>query len=604
MPDSFTFLLVRLQMEKEKLLGWAILAKIATDDDDDNDNKTAGPVLRLNRHTVIDTLREIQVLLLDSSQLRKRYKLDLAPVPSLSNALHAVAGAGAREQPGGGGRLPLREDYSALQKRALSFVDKTRRYPGRLRWAAFDKAQFERLLSDLQGLNDSMMRFLDVHERNRHFQMQEATFMQILQLSNRMDDLFALTRSLRGSTAPGDGDARRRAYEDRVIRMTRFKAVSIAVDAGNESAETNHPGSEIALAKLGNLSPDTEARQPRSLATLDGDIPVWVEWRYYEGIFKEDCSDDDDDDDDEHDGDSDKDHPGPPPFVAQRISRLARLLGDREKPSEFLVPECVGYVHDKERSRFGFVFKSLDASPAPNGRLHPPPTPPTTLLELLSGGAPKPSLTTRIRIARTVATSIWYLHATNWLHKGLRSENVVFGRGSSATSMTKIDIRNEKPFLCGFDYSRPADPGEETERPVENLLHDMYRHPKVQFDLPREGGRSGFNKLHDVYSLGVVLFEIAVWKPVYEVLGVDDGGGPGAIKAAVAKSVESRLLAAENVAFLEAEAGDAVASAVRACLDGSLVDEQDANMLSPDSNAQLQLQFGERVVRVLDGIAI
>jgi hypothetical protein len=169
--------------------------------------------------------------------------------------------------------------------------------------------------------------------------------------------------------------------------------------------------------------------------------------------------------------------------VAQRISRLARLLGDREKPSEFLVPECVGYVHDKEPSRFGFVFKSLHVSPAPNGRLHPPPTPPTTLLELLSGGAPKPSLTTRIRIARTVATSIWYLHATNWLHKGLRSEN-------------------------------------------------------------------------------------AVWKPVYEVLGVEGGGGgPGAIKAAV-------------------------------------VNERDANMLSPDSNAQLQLQFGERVVRVLDGIVV
>jgi hypothetical protein len=94
--------------------------------------------------------------------------------------------------------------------------------------------------------------------------------------------------------------------------MTRFKAVSIAVDTGNESAETNHPGPEIALAKLRDLSPDTEARQPRSLATLDGDIPVWTEWRYYEGIFKEDCSDDGDDDD-EHDGNSDKDHPAHPP---------------------------------------------------------------------------------------------------------------------------------------------------------------------------------------------------------------------------------------------------------------------------------------------------
>jgi len=86
------------------------------------------------------------------------------------------------------------------------------------------------------------------------------------------------------------------------------------------------------------------------------------------------------------------------------------------------------------------------------------------------------------------------------------------------------------------------------------------------------------------------------------VLGVD--GGSSAIKAAVAKSVQSRLLAADIIAFLEAEAGDAVASAVRACLDGSLVNARDVNMLSPDSNAQLQLEFGERVVRVLDGIVV
>jgi hypothetical protein len=278
------------------------------------------------------------------------------------------------------------------------------------------------------------------------------------------------------------------------------------------------------------------------------------------------------------------------------------------------VPECVGYVHDRERSRFGFVFKSLHVSPVPNGRLYPPPT---TLLKLLSGGVQKPSLTTRIRIARAVATSIWYLHATNWLHKGLRSENVVCGCGSSATNTTttmtmtmtmtmtttamRIDIRNEKPFLYGFNYSRPTNPGEETERPVENLLHDIYRHPKVQFDVPREG-RSGFNKLHDVYSLGVALFKIAVWKPVYKVLGVN--GGHGAIKASAAKSVESRLLAAENIAFLEAEAGDAIASAVWACLDGSLINARDVNLLSADSNAQLQLEFGERVVRVLDGIVV
>lgn len=247
-------------------------------------------------------------------------------------------------------------------------------------------------------------------------------------------------------------------------------------------------------------------------------------------------------------------------------------------------------MHDEDSSRFGVVFKSLSPSAGTDDHFSTP----ITLLQLLSDGtANKPSLTIRVRIAHMVANSIWYLHATNWLHKGLRSENIVFERGS--------DVRNEKPFLCGFDYSRPANIGEETERPLETLLHDMYRHPKVQFDVPREG-RSGFNKLHDIYSLGVVLYEIAIWKPIVKVILGDDGASP--IKASLAKSVQSCLLAAEKIALLEGEAGDAVASAVRVCLDGSLMNPRDDSMSGPDSNARLQLEFGEKVVSVLNGISI
>ena len=269
MPESFSFLIVRLQMEKEKLLGWAILAKIS-----DDDEKMAVSGFKVNRHTVIDALREIQILLLDSSRLHERYKLNLVPAPPDS---HHVA------------PLPLKDDYSTLQKKALSFIDKTRRYPRRLQWAAFDKTHFEYLLSDLQSLNDNMMGFLDVYERNRHFQMQEATFMQILQVNNKMHDLFELMHSLKESASTDDNDKRRSAYKDRIIRMTRFKAVSIAVETGSEDAsstadsslrsKTDIPGSEIAFHKLKNLFPDTEERPPRSLTTLSSndEIPVWIE---------------------------------------------------------------------------------------------------------------------------------------------------------------------------------------------------------------------------------------------------------------------------------------------------------------------------------------
>jgi len=71
MPKSCRYLLARLQIEKDKLLGWAILAKVSEHD------KSLGRGLKLQKHTILDALREIQVLLLDFSQIDRRYQLKL-----------------------------------------------------------------------------------------------------------------------------------------------------------------------------------------------------------------------------------------------------------------------------------------------------------------------------------------------------------------------------------------------------------------------------------------------------------------------------------------------------------------------------------------------
>ncbi|KAM7187572.1 protein kinase [Rhypophila sp. PSN 637] len=612
MPKTCRHLLVRLQMEKEKLLGWAVLARLS-----DDDGLSSGPGLRLNSHTVIDALREIQVLLLDFVHLQKRYGLALVPASSTSGDQITTEEGTSSDT---AGPTILRDDYSKLQRKALRFIDKTRKYPRKLQWAVFDKGQFETFLANLRALNDNMMGFLEAYERNRHLQMQEATFMQILQVNNKVGDLFELLHSLRDTSKAGAGvgqgtlvgleerahndRSRLQTHEDRLIRLTRFKAVSIAIEAqpdkdpldwggSTQSSETTQMDitigsrvSQLGLQRLGGLSSKLNAnsdRPPRSSAVLDNDRPVWVEWRYYERVIETDDSDDDG---------NDNLSVEPPPFVKERISRLAKLLGDELKPSEFLVPDCLGFLDDGEKSRLGFVFKSLPGSQVDS-------FPPITLLEVLASTR-KPSLTTRVRIARMVATSIWYLHATNWLHKGMRSQNIVFSRKQQGAAQ-QLDGHAE-PFICGFDYSRPANIGEETERPVENLLHDMYRHPDVQFDVPREG-RRGFNKLHDVYSLGVVLYEIAVWKPVYAVLGITD---MSLIRASTAKSVTSSLTGAPSREMLEAEIGDVAAEAIMSCLDGSqsLMGKAREDMMGVESNARLQFAFGEKVVKRLESVSI
>lgn len=59
MIETCRFLLVRLQMERDKLVGWAILARVAEEE------SSLQPGLIMSRHTINDALREMQVLLLD-----------------------------------------------------------------------------------------------------------------------------------------------------------------------------------------------------------------------------------------------------------------------------------------------------------------------------------------------------------------------------------------------------------------------------------------------------------------------------------------------------------------------------------------------------------
>ncbi|CAM1504708.1 Fc.00g022990.m01.CDS01 [Cosmosporella sp. VM-42] len=550
-------------MEKDKLVGWALLMNISDGDE------SVGSSMRLNTHAIINALREIQVLLLDFAQLDKRYKLQFTVAtekPATKTRTYQTSG-----------EKTLGEGYAVLQQKALDFIDKTRKYPKKLQWAAFDKARFESLLSNLRMLNDDMAGFLESYERNRHFKLQELTFLQILQVNNRMSDLFELLRAFQGSAAGQDSgrmgnssdDTRKRAYNERIIRLTRFKAMNIATEdlatqtdgdaAGTNSVLTEAATkSELELSKLSQIPLNDEDEEYQRSPAIYDNVPVWVEWRYYEGVGEDER---------------------PPGFLEERISKLAKLLRDGMKPAEFLVPDCFGYVHDSAFCRFGFVYKSAESLGAGL---------PVSLLQLLEIQK-KPSLTTRMRIARVVATSIWYLHATNWLHKGLRSENIVF--------QDRAQIRTASPFLCGFDYSRPSGVGEETEPPSKDYRHELYRHPETQFEVPRED-RGGFKKEYDIYSLGVVLFEIGMWMPIHDILGLDSRRPNRTLRT---KNAQSILLQDQSLESLESEAGDIYTAAVKMCL-GNSVEDRILGGLEGDS--QLHVSLAQHVVEKLECISI
>lgn len=184
----------------------------------------------------------------------------------------------------------------------------------------------------------------------------------------------------------------------------------------------------------------------------------------------------------------------------KRLDDLAKMMHSASSAHPDLHSiDCVGYTDDAACSRYGLVYRA----PGPSF---------STLHSLIASSDLKtPDLDQRVKLARTLAVSLWSLHSLDWLHKSLCASNVLFfsaasaaALGSTATAVLVPDI--SKPFLCGFDASRPDLDVALSVVPKNPSILDLHRHP----DSRR--GAYPYCKPFDVYSLGLVLLEIGLWK--------------------------------------------------------------------------------------------
>ncbi|PSR79220.1 prion-inhibition and propagation-domain-containing protein [Coniella lustricola] len=612
MPPNSRYLQVRLRIERDKLVHWAVLANLSEDE------RTMSSGLRLNMQKVNGSLQDIRVVLLELVKLSGSYEVerDQTSIDSDYGSSDETTTTTAAPPPPPPADPSSARSSLTLQRKALSFVKTTRTFPRRLRWASFGGIEFKLLLAKLAALNETMVLFFDKRQQEVHVQMQHDSFVSILHGTDRFERLLDLMASLRATT-------KYRAmagHEMQLVRLTRFKALNLAIEASEDGRDEalikSHLGDSppppppppplssstgmgggaaarpICLAgeQLMIMGEDARGGRPCGAWGLYEDVPVWVEWRYYQPI----------------------DYRGQPPaYLESRFAKLATLLRDSQKPDAFRVPDCVGYLLDRDNFRFGLAFQG-------QGAYYPP-----RLCDLLVSRQPKPSLTTRLQMARAVARAVMYLHATSWTHKRLRSESIVFPYSISAG-----------PYVAGFDYARPAavegarTAAEDMTGP--ELYAELYRHPAAQFHEPCEevgngGGGLGFRPLYDIYSLGVVLYEIGMWKPIHVILGVsagDDGGnecenGKGnghrttttttkrnKLGVDEVREVQTRLLSQQGLMSLAAEVGDVYMAAVTSCLSGDFgFDGFDGAAERQGSyEARLQLEFGQRVIRKLDKI--
>ncbi|KAI1420584.1 prion-inhibition and propagation-domain-containing protein [Xylaria sp. FL1777] len=633
MPKEYEHLRVRLKTEQFRLLDWARIVQVS-EDDSSLIIGTAG------RGMVHDVLHQQQELLFRFVDYNKNLVAIQGLDPPASQAQTSNAGTGPS-----GVRFPESED---LLQRALSYIHATRTLPKRLRWVAHQKPKMDILLGKITNLNNFLAELLDRNQAGKLVELQVRTNHEIMQLNSNFGQLFAILQAERSKVPIAVGNYGSMSHDtdnsrdktagelthDNLASLAQTKAINLAIQEGKAidpltmNVMIDGANSAIASVELNRedftlLDDISELgcamEEPRTEAIFCPRKPpnserrhVWVEWRHIP-----DCG-----------------IPGTPNKIPKMTSRLTALITmlNRDKNTDmFRAARCLGYFYidvttagtrngDEPCELWcGLVFEKptgCDIS-----------TRPVSLLELLRAQQQQhhtgnntsstiPSLTQRVALALAVAVNLERLHAVNWLHKGLRSYNVLFfpdeqgnkeglqdeSSGSQDHDFGRIDFG--QPILSGFDYSRPMGQGQWTEKAAQNPAHDIYRHPEVQADYCSTGDQAAFKKSYDYYSLGIVLLEIALWRPIDSVLNVD------LEKARLQHTIKARKRLLNNEPRLlqdvRACMGDLMYSAIRACLMGPTAFgiNEASNEGDPDTAVLLQREFYSQVVERLAKICI
>jgi hypothetical protein len=101
--------------------------------------------------------------------------------------------------------------------------------------------------------------------------------------------------------------------------------------------------------------------------------------------------------------------------------------------------ELLGYLKDPPSGNYGYIFQPPAKSQTYTF---------TSLAQVLSLDTLVPNLNDRIALAIALVETILQLHTSGWLHKGMRSENILFFK--EGADMVKL----REAFLEGYEYAR------------------------------------------------------------------------------------------------------------------------------------------------------
>ncbi|KAL8732935.1 MAG: hypothetical protein Q9181_003769 [Wetmoreana brouardii] len=455
----------KVELEQYKLIQWA--ERIGLEEQPSN---------RLNWNLIANLLKQLETLLSDTQQLKRKYRLELVQLESIASTQVA--------------------NFPLASSRIIHHSNGSAR---KLKWAVFDKDKAANLVRDITYFNNGLYDLLDVVNQDFVKSALASVLRDIISRSNATSEL-EIIKQLLGSTNISTSGA--------VAAAASLKQIRLVLGFGPETSSVGRlaertPPEGLRL-KLRQLKPTLLQRESpgsppggRELARYKSSL-VLVEWKFV---------------DRELEGE-----------LKRRVEQLAILLAHTNDGC-FHSLHCIGILpkdssyqpRDENIVCYGLVFDL----PVPETQSASA-VPVTRPLSSLYTGSRKPSLNERRDIALALAETVLQLHTSGWLHKGIRSDNVLF-----------VDVGDNRwqhgnasgPFLAGYEYTRPANA--QTEATPAIPEHEIYQHPKGQ-GLARANFRMSF----DLFALGCVLLEIGLWSNMLDILErasseVNQNGGLG-----------------------------------------------------------------------------
>ncbi|KAK6530417.1 hypothetical protein TWF694_003772 [Orbilia ellipsospora] len=185
--------------------------------------------------------------------------------------------------------------------------------------------------------------------------------------------------------------------------------------------------------------------------------------------------------------------------LEHRMQKLVQLLyrtANSKLPDELLTLNCLGYFDNSFNERFGIVFDLESCSGEP-----------ITLEQYIKrkGDIQLPSLEDRLGIGKVLIRCFMCLRATRWVHKSVRSSNILLLFKETQTPQgeeSKFIVR-----LIGFQFAR-----EEFLRENDLESFNVTSESDRMYQNPAYLESRIYEPLYDLYGLGILLMELGYWR--------------------------------------------------------------------------------------------